>query len=227
LIDAGKQFTIIAMETTLTSTPQIIVEPRVILRDISWETYERLMKDHEDRSAPRFTYENGTLEIYMPTPKHEKITRFFEILISAIAEERELDIESFGSTTYKREDLKQGVEPDCCFYIQNAELIAGTDKLDLDIHPPPDLVVEVDITSPSVERFPIYAALGVPEIWQYAGGQVKIYILQNKNYAEAEESRALPKVTGEVLIGFLAESQTEKRSVWLKNLRHWTRPAAL
>lgn len=202
-------------------SPNILIEQSVILHGVSWQIYEQLMKEHENRSVPRFTYQNGELEIFMPSEKNEKLTRFFEIFVSAVIEELDSDAESLGSTTFKLESMQNGVEPDCCFYIQNVEKVKGIGKINLEIHPPPDLIVEVDITSPSINRFPIYADFRVKEIWQYRKHEVKIFVLSGKKYLEKTESLALPKVTGEVLTKFITESETEKRSVWVKNIRNW------
>ncbi len=210
------------MSAVLTETnSQLLVEQSVILHGVSWQTYEQLMKDHEDRSGPHFTYQNGELEIFMPPKKHQKLTRFFEIFVSTVIEELDSDVESLGSTTFKREFRQNGVEPDCCFYIQNVEKVKGIGKIDLKIHPPPDLVVEVDITSPSINRFPIYADFGVKEIWQYKKDEIKIFVLSGKKYVEKAESLALSKVTSQILMQFITESETEKRSAWVKNVRKW------
>ena len=203
------------------STPQVLVEQSVILHGVSWQTYEQLMKDHENQSVPRFTYKNGELEIFMPSEKHEETIRSIEAFVSVYIEEKDLDMRSLGSTTFKHESLKNGVEPDCCFYIQNVEKVKNVSKIDLEIHPPPDLIVEVDITSPSINRFPIYAKFGTKEIWQYQNDKIKIFALSKNKYTEISESIALPKVTNETLTKFIAESKTEKRSVWLKNIRKW------
>lgn len=208
--------------TTITK-PQIIVEERVILQGISWETYERLMKEHESRSAPRFTYDEGTLEIYMPTQKHEETAELLRLFVYIVAEERDLEARGLGSTTFKREKSEKGVEPDGCFYLQNAERIAGNDKVDLEVDPPPDLVIEIDVTSPSLARFPIYASFGVPEIWRYFEEKVTIFRLIGKTYVESIESAALKRVTGNVLTDFLNQSQNIKRSQWLKSIREWVR----
>lgn len=201
---------------------QILIEQRVVLHNVSWESYESLMKSQEDSSAPRFTYDGGELEIYLPSQKHEKSAEFLTDIVKTIAEEREIEVLSLGSTTFKRENVRRGVEPDGCFYIQSYDAVFNVEKIDLEKYPP-DLVIEVDVTSPSIDRFPIYALLGVPEIWRYAKEQVKIHLLQGKKYIETAESRALPPVTGEILTRFLTQSQTEKRSVWLKKLREWIR----
>lgn len=213
------------MDAILTKTEtSIIFEQSMILNGISWQSYEQLMKDHEDRSLPRFTYSQGNLEVFMPSEKHERLIRAMDSIVSLYIEENDLDAEVLGSTTFKNESFDKGVEPDCSFYIQNIEKVKNVKKINLQIHPPPDLVVEVvevDITSPSINRFPIYAEFGVPEIWQYKQGQVKIFTLFAGEYLEAEESLALPKITGAILTKFLNESEIGKRSTWLKNVRRW------
>ena len=129
---------------------------------------------------------------------------------------------SIRSTTFKKDDLEKGVEPDGCFYLQSYDQVFGMQKIDLELFPP-DLVIEVDIFSPSINRFPIYAEFKVPEIWHYSDDEVKIYLFDGENYLESDESLALPKITGELLTRLLAESETMKRSAWLKNVRDWAR----
>lgn len=210
------------MSVVLTEVSSTIsIEQSVILHNVSWQTYEQLMKDHENQSVPRFTYQNGELEIFMPSEKHEETIRAIEAIVSTYIEEKDLDMRSLGSTTFKLESMQNGVEPDCCYYIQNIEKVKGVGKINLEKHPAPDLVVEVDITSPSINRFPIYAEFGVNEIWQYKKDEVKIFVLSGKEYLEKGESQALPKVTGKILTKFISESETEKRSAWVKNIRNW------
>lgn len=136
----------------------------VILRGVGWETYESLLADHKDRSAPRFAYDCGELEIVSPSPEHEKLNRGLALLMEVVAEEFGGDVYALGSTTLRREDLERGFEPDSCFYIQNEERIRSKDRIDLEVDPPPDLVIEIDITSPSLDKNSIYARRGVPEI---------------------------------------------------------------
>ena len=207
------------MEAVLTEPKtQVLIEEHIILRGISWKIYEALMKEHESRSAPRFTFNQGCLEIYMPSQKHEKKAEFLTDIVKTFAEEREIELLSIRSTTFKKVNLEKGVEPDGCFYLQSYDQVFGTQKIDLEQFPP-DLVLEVDIFSPSINRFPIYAEFKVPEIWRYADDAVKIYIFDGKKYLESAESLALPEVTGELLTHLLAESETLKRSAWLKNVR--------
>ena len=211
------------MESVLTEPKtQIVIEEHVVLRGVSWNVYEQLIKDHEDQSAPRFTYNKGNLEIYMPSQKHEKKAEFLGDIVKIIAEEREIETLSIRSTTFKKDDVEKGVEPDGCFYLQSYDKVFGIQKIDLEQFPP-DLVIEIDIFSPSINRFPIYAEFRVREIWRYLKDEVKIYLFDGRTYVESDESLALPKVTDELLTRLLAESETMKRSAWLKNVRDWAR----
>jgi Uma2 family endonuclease len=117
--------------------------------------------------------------------------------------------------------VTKGFEPDECFYIQHAELIQGKKKIDLTEDPPPDLVIEIDITSPSLSKFPIFAALGIPEVWRYDGTKVSIFTLIETTYVERLDSVALPKVTSAILSELLIVSQQVKRTEWLRQVRTW------
>lgn len=188
-------------------TTQRPPEQRVILHHVSWETYRRLLQDFENSSAPRLTYDRGTLEIMTPLPEHEEYGRFFEFVLAAVEEATGAKVYSFGSTTFSREDLEQGFEADACFYIQNGSRVRGKDRLDLHVDPPPDLVIEIDITHPSLRKLPIYAQIGVPEVWRYVAGAVEILLLDGDHYSEVPRSRALPTVTAQALTGLVRASR--------------------
>ncbi len=145
-------------------------ERRILLPNASWGTYERLLAEREERRYPRFFYDRGVLEIVSPSKGHESISRIVALLVEELAVELDVDVESAGSTTFKREDLACGFEPDECFYFQNVEHVRGKHNIDLNVDPPPDLVVEVDVTSYSLDKLPIYASLGISEVWRYADG---------------------------------------------------------
>ena len=198
-------------------------EGKVILRNVSWETYERLLADHENSSAPRFAYDRGVLEIMSPSPEHEKTNRRLSQLVLAVADEWDIEVEDFGSTTFRREDVDRGFEPDSCFYVQNEERVRGKARFDLTVDPPPDLVVEIDISSPSLNKFPIYARLGVPEVWRYDGVKVAIFELRGEEYVEVTESIALPLLTSAILTRFASESATLGRRDWTRKVREWAR----
>lgn len=198
-------------------------EQRVVLHNIGWNTYERLLADHGDNSAPRFTYDRGELEIMSPSPEHEKFNRRIAQLVLAVAEEQNIEAEDLGSTTFRREDLERGFEPDSCFYIQNEEQVRGKDRIDLAVDPPPDLVIEIDIISPSFSKLPIYAQIGVPEVWRYDGERLKILVLDESDYMETAESAVFPPVTSHVLSDFVEKSKITRRTVWLKTVQDWVR----
>ena len=167
---------------------------RVVLYNIGWQQFENLLKDLGDKRAARIAYDRGTLEIMTPLPEHEHYKEVISDIVKDLGDLLDLDYESLGSTTWKRESRLAGVEPDNCFYFQNEAAIRGKLQFDLNQDPPPDLVLEIDLTSKSLNRFPIYARLGVPEIWCYDSGELKIYQLQNGEYQEAQISLVFPNL---------------------------------
>jgi Uma2 family endonuclease len=198
-------------------------EQRVLLRNISWETYERLLDERGDSRVPRLAYDRGDLEIMSPSSEHESVAYFVALLVAVLAEEMRVNAYGVGSTTYRRGDIGRGFEPDASFYIRNEERIRGKPRIDLYVDPPPDLVIEVDITRPSLDKFPIYARLGVHEVWRYDGERMTILILEGSDYAETTESIVLPPVTSSVLTDFIEKSKTARRTAWLKEVREWAR----
>ena len=164
---------------------------RVILQNISWRTYQSLMTDFEQEPSVRLTYDSGTLEIRIPLDPHESYKKLIGRLIEAATEELSLEIRSLGSRTCDRQDITKGLEPDQCYYIQNEPRVRGVVQIDLNMLPPPDLAVEIDITSSSLNRFAIYQALGVPEIWRFDGRNLTINLLQAGEYKVAQRSVAL------------------------------------
>ena len=167
---------------------------RVVLYNIGWQQFENLLKDLGDKRAARIAYDRGTLEIMTPLPEYEHYKEVISDIVKDLGDLLDLDYESLGSTTWKRESRLAGVEPDNCFYFQNEAAIRGKLQFDLNQDPPPDLVLEIDLTSKSLNRFPIYARLGVPEIWCYDSGELKIYQLQNEEYQEAQISLVFPNL---------------------------------
>ncbi|MDP9372688.1 MAG: Uma2 family endonuclease [Chloroflexota bacterium] len=207
------------------ATVQSPPEQRILLRNVKWETYERLLADLADSAAPRLTFDRGTLEIMSPTAEHEKHNRRLAQLVTTLADELGLEAEDLGSTTFKRADLARGFEPDSCFYVQHEGRIRGREQLDLISDPPPDLVIEVDIISPSLDKLPLYARLGVPEVWRYDGSTLTIFRLGAGAYHEAADSAVLPGVTSADLTRLMAEGRGLGRTAWLRRVRAWVRGA--
>ncbi|MEO0532759.1 MAG: Uma2 family endonuclease [Cyanobacteria bacterium P01_A01_bin.123] len=204
------------MTATLIQSPD-----RVILQNISWQTYQSLVHDFEQEPAIRVTYDGGTLEIRMPLDPHESYKKLLGRLIEAATEELDLEIRSLGSRTCDREDLAKGLEPDQCYYIQNEASVRGIAQIDLIQFPPPDLAVEVDITSSSLDRFTIYKDLGIPEIWRYDGRSLNIYSLQAGKYVISPHSLALPLVQAEAIQRFLQLQPTTGENSLVKQFRQW------
>ncbi|MGB7923565.1 MAG: Uma2 family endonuclease [Pyrinomonadaceae bacterium] len=196
-------------------------EQRVVLTGVSWNTYERLLIDLENQSAPRLTFDRGLLEIMSPSGEHERYNRTISLLVEVLAEELDIDVDNLGSTTFRREDIERGFEPDSCFYIRHAEAVRGKARIDLANDPAPDLVIEIDITSGSLDKFPIYAQVGVPEIWRFDGSDLTIFRLVSGSYERLDVSSAFPLMTSGVLTGFIRESETLRRTAWLRKLRAW------
>jgi Uma2 family endonuclease len=193
----------------------------ILLRGISWETYQALVRDLECQPSKRLTYDNGLLEIFMPLPPHEKHKKYLARFVEIITETLDIEICSLGSCTWSRKDLTKGVEPDQCYYIQNEAVIRGKMDSDLTIDPPPDLAIEIDITSASLPRLPIYGALGVPEVWRFDGEKIVLLALANGEYRETPASIALPIVTAEVLTTWLTQAITMGETSWAKAIRRW------
>ncbi len=204
------------MATAVTS----IAEQRVMLQ-VSWETYERLLAEHPDAAGPRFTYSDGVLEIMVVSAGHEQPNRLLALLVVEIAVELGIDVISLGSTTFKREEILKGFEPDSAFYVGRG--VAWDIELDAAAGPPPDLVIEVDVSRSSLPRFPIFAAFGVPEVWRYDGERVSLWRLEAGGYVEAERSAALPIVTGPVATRFLQDSRSVTSTQWVRRVRQWAR----
>lgn len=204
-------------------TPPSELGHRFILRGVSWATYQRLLDDFKDSHAAHFAYDRGVLEIMVLSTKHERPNRTLALLVEVLAEELNMDVQRLGSTTFTREDLDKGFEPDSCFYIQNEARVRGKDEIDLAVDPPPDLVIEIDITSPSLNKFPIYARIGVPEIWRYDGRQVQMFVLANGEYIHIEQSTIFPLLSNAVATQFLEESTKLRSTAWLRRVRTWVR----
>ncbi|BAY74140.1 hypothetical protein NIES25_05500 [Nostoc linckia NIES-25] len=200
------------------STP---AEQRTVLYNISWGTFEALLRDTGEDRGSRFAYDCGTLEIMTPLFEHENPKIQFDRLIFALAVELKIKIRSAGSTTLKRQPISKGIEPDSCYYIQNEPAIRGKQKLDLRTDPPPDLAVEIDITSSSVNKFNIYAALGVGELWRYDGESLKFYQLVESQYIEIKFSSAFPLVAVIDMNKFIQQSKTMDEIDLVESFRAW------
>lgn len=196
---------------------------RILLHNVSWDRFERLLEDLGESRSARVAYDDGTLEIMTPLPEHEYFKEIWSDSVKDIADELEQDYGCYGSTTWRKKIQKAGIEPDNCFYFQNELLVRGRVDLDLETDPPPDLALEIDLTSKSLPRLPIYRRLGVPEIWCYDNGKLSIRVLQNGEYVLVERSRIFPELDIQALPQVIAKHQSEGHRSVRKSVRAWVR----
>jgi Uma2 family endonuclease len=191
-----------------------------VLHDIDWQQFEAILEDLGETRAARITYLDGILEIQMPLPEHEKVKILICYFVQTLLDEMQIDFEPFGSTTFKRRDKLAGLEPDDCFYIQNHVVMRGVRKLDLTIDPPPDLAIEVDLTSKT--KLEVYQAIAVPEVWIYLDRRLKIYILSDGKYLESQFSPIFGNLPiADIIPQFVEQSLQEGRSAAIRSFRAW------
>jgi Uma2 family endonuclease len=175
----------------------------VTFHGVSWEEYEELLAQVGEARGLRLSFDEGTLEVMTLSTEHENYAEFIKRLVDRVSMRLRLNIRFFGSATIRKQKRRKGKEPDACFYVQNAAAIGNKLQLDFATDPPPDIAVEVDIHHDSLNKFPIYAALGVPEIWRFDGYALTIYHLQENDYLPQDNSLALPILSSQALTNFL------------------------
>ena len=196
------------MLTTTSTPPQQSTEEKLItLTGIKWLTFKAIMSDVGDGRAWRVAYAEGVLEIRMPLTEHEEPKGMIESFVEAFADELDMEVRKLGALTLEREDLARAIEQDTCFYIQNESVVRGK-SINLPADPPPDLVVESDYTSSSLNKFSIYASLGVSEIWRYRNQCLQVYQLVEISYEPKENSLAFPCLPMAEIPAFIEQSKT-------------------
>jgi Uma2 family endonuclease len=205
----------------------IVAQPQsaehIVLYDISWKAYECLLEAVGDRRL-RHSYDDGTLEIMSPLKRHDRAKSLLARLIEMAAYELDIDIQSIGSTTLRRSEKLKGLEPDECYYVAHEAVVR--DKEDYDPHrdPPPDLAVEVDVTSSSVDRMIIYAHLGVAEVWRIQDeGLTFWYLTRRGTYRRITRSRAFPLITSQMLADFLNQRLQRSENQIVRSFVAWLR----
>jgi len=196
------------MLTTTSTPPQQSSEEKLItLTGIKWVTFKAIMSDVGDGRAWRIAYAEGVLEIRTPLTEHEEPKGMIESFVEAFADELDMEVRKLGALTLEREDLARAIEPDSCFYVQNESVVRGK-SINLPADPPPDLVVESDYTSSSLNKFSIYASLGVSEIWRYRNQCLQVYQLVEGSYEPKENSLAFPCLPIAEIPAFIEQSKT-------------------
>ncbi len=207
---------------------QIIVQPghQLLLQNISWEEFEYILDELGDKRGSRVSYSKGLLEIMVPLPEHELSKKMIGDLVSALLDELGIDFWPLGSVTIKKKSMSEGVEPDECYYITNEAAVRGRDRLNFEIDPPPDLAIEIDITSRTA--FDNYQALGVPEFWKYNGKILQLNVLRQGKYIETQSSDIFPNVdVFNLFPRLLALSKADGRTRAIRELKAIVRSATL
>jgi Uma2 family endonuclease len=212
--------------------PQTTVVPdapqRFLLRGVNWQAYEKMLDAIGDRPI-RVTYDRGSLELMSPSPRHEYYNHLLCLFFGVLAEELQMPLRGCPSTTFRRQDLGRGLEPDECYYLANALSVRDFEAIDLSVDPPPDLAIEVEITSSCLDRIDIYANLGVPELWRFDGEALQPYRLRpDRAYETCDASPALPFVPLAELVPLLQQGLgTRQEGEWLLSVRAWVRERVL
>lgn len=197
----------------------VVLQAPLILRGITWQTYENLLADLDKQSGIRLTYDRGVLEIMPLTPEHESLNRYLASLVDLLVDELEMDVHPVGSSTFKREEIDRGFEPDSSFYFEHAAQMRGKKRIDLTVDPAPELVIEIDISHGSLDKLSLFAHFGVEEVWRFDGATLHLYRLANGVYEEVERSALFPGLTAASIDEFLTQAQILRRS----ELKEWVR----
>ncbi len=211
-----------APSTARAKKPPAQRSERMLLNNVSWQQYEQMIELFAENRL-FMTYDEGQLELRMPLREHEEASEFLNGIINLITFLLGIKIAPLGSTTFRARHMQKGLEPDKCYYIANIEAILTKKRLDLSVHPPPDLAIEIEITSSLIPRIPIYLQLGIPELWRYDGEALTIEILQDGKYVTSKQSPAFPKLTSALLLKWMKLGESKGYSPMLHAVEAWCR----
>jgi Uma2 family endonuclease len=205
------------------ATATLPAEQRLIVHCVDWARYQDFLRAFEGRHI-RLTYDGSNLEIMTVSGEHERGKKLMARLLEALTEELDIPIASFGNITLNREAVDRGLEPDECWYIEHETLLRDKAEVDLDTDPPPDLVVEVEITTSVLNRLDIYARLGIPEIWRFDGHTLRVCVLgADGRYTESDQSPTFPQLPLDGLASFFAQRGRVDETRLVKSFRAWVR----
>ena len=215
------------MATVTTATELSQGEHRFVIRDVGWEGYQALLKIIGNQPV-RLTYDGGNVELMSPLPIHERRRTRLGRTVQILTEELLVPVMPMGSTTWGREDLDKGLEADESFYLGDLERVGDPDNVKLDVDPPPDLAIEIEITRSALYRLGIYGALGVPEIWRYNGRELKVLLRQDDgSYRLSASSSAFPDVPMAEIERFVNMEGFRNENEWARQFRDWVRAEVL
>lgn len=204
-------------------TTAIPGETRVLLENITWQTFKTMLAEMGSERANKISYRQGNIEIMTPLKPHESSNRLIEVFVGVLCEELGLEVNRVGSLTLTRDDLEYGAEPDSSYYIQNELLVREKENIDLAFDPPPDLVLEVEYSRPKIDKFKLYAAMGIPEFWRYNGTTLRVYILANGQYSETQTSPTFAVIPIKEIPRFIEESKKIGQIAVTRAFRTWVK----
>ena len=215
-----------ASETPTRTKPEV-GEHRFVIYNVGWDGYEALLELFGD-DGPRMNYSQGNVELMSPLIPHEFFKKLFGFMIESMIVELDIPANALGSTTYKRRLADRGLEADECYYIANAGKLGDRRRPDLDVDPPPDLALEIEITNSLVDKLGIYAGIGVPEIWRFDGETLSVLLLQpDGTYARSETSRSFPFLPMGDFGRFLDDYDQADETGWKRSYLVWVREVLL
>ena len=195
----------------------------VVFRDVTWEDYEAQLRIVGERPI-RVTYDRGTMEVFMPSFGHEDDAYRLGRMVNTLTEELDIAVKAGRTTTHKHQDLDQGHKPDQCYWLgDDARRMAGKRQLRLTVNPPPALAIEVNISHSSLERLPIFAAIGIPEVWRLTVNSIQFLHLEpDATYRPHDRSRAFPRLLAAEVARFLERGGTVEDTAWIRVFRALT-----
>lgn len=202
------------------TSPLVQAEQRLTLHDVSWDAYEKILEALGEHRSAKLTYDEGVLEFMVPLEEHENPSDVIGVFIFNLAVECGLTIKSMASTTLRRKQFQKGAEPDKCFYIHNEPKVRGK-TVNLETDPPPDLVIEIDITHSDINKNALYARLGILEFWRFNGKQLKFLQLQEEQYQEIEVSPTFPWLEKQIIYDYLEQCRRVGEAQAMRNFRVW------
>ncbi len=206
-------------------------ELRTVLQKVSWQKYEALLEEMGTTRTARFTFDRDRLEMMNPLEEHDRCHKLIESLILVLTDETDLQVESYRSPNLKRADLQLGIEPDTAYYIQHADQMRQRHQIDLTVDPVPDLILDVELSRSTLNKFAIYASLGIPEVWRYISkpgetflkGKLFIHYLEGDGYMEEDYGLAFPFLPAGRILEFIDQSDAMGLPTALRDLRSWVK----
>jgi Uma2 family endonuclease len=196
--------------------------PSVLMEDVSWDYYSHTLQELGPSRGTRIIYDQGRMEIVTTSNMHERIKKVIARLLEMYAYQTKIDIVGDGTLTLRRESLRRGLEPDECYYVQTPAPAITEGEFDLSINPPPDLAIEVEVSQTVISKIPIYASLGISEVWKYAAGKITpLHLTPTGAYQPSSKSIAFPNLDMGRFSEFVAQALSEGNQKALDALCAW------